>query len=136
VPAILIVDDEEDMREFLRDVIEEDGYVVFEASCGREAIDLTLSVGPDMILLDIIMPDIDGWEVMRIIREHEGLGDIPILMCSGSNDAKKRHAKESPENCAFMAKPFEMEALRKKISDCLKSSGNTSQEARRTAAAG
>src|SRR5437868_1982949 len=79
VPRILVVDDMPDNL-FLMNGLFEDRYEVVQANSGQEAIRIVMSDSPpDMVLLDIMMPDMDGYEVMRRIRQHPPTANIPII---------------------------------------------------------
>lgn len=83
---ILIVDDEEDILELLRYNLERDGYHVTEAHDGAEALSIAHREAPDLFVLDIMMPRMDGIETCRKIREHAGLRRIPVLMLTARSD--------------------------------------------------
>ncbi|MGF1626874.1 MAG: response regulator [Alphaproteobacteria bacterium] len=78
-PILLIVDDEPDVRQLVRDVAEPMGWTVTEASSGRELMDRYAAVVPDAILLDIIMPDMDGIEVLNWLAEQRTSARIAVM---------------------------------------------------------
>ena len=78
-PTLLIVDDEPDVRQLVRDVAEPMGWTVTEASSGRELMDRYTAVVPDAILLDIIMPDMDGIEVLNWLAEQRTSARIAVM---------------------------------------------------------
>lgn len=80
---ILVVDDERRMVGFIRLNLEQDGFEVIEAYNGTEALDRLRDSLPDLILLDVMMPDIDGFEVLRTIRE---LGQVPVIMLTAKGE--------------------------------------------------
>ena len=80
---ILVVDDERRMVGFIRLNLEQDGFEVIEAYSGTEALDRLRDSLPDLILLDVMMPDIDGFEVLRTIRE---LGQVPVIMLTAKGE--------------------------------------------------
>ncbi len=80
--SILLVDDEPQTRDLLRLMLKRDGYEVFEAEDGYEALEKVRALVPDMVLLDVMMPDIDGLTVCREIRKDEMLTAVPVLMLS------------------------------------------------------
>ena len=80
--SILVVDDERTLRETLAEGLEEEGYAVFQAADGREAVDAFRKHHPDLILLDLMLPEISGTEVCRIIRAESG---VPILMLTAKS---------------------------------------------------
>ena len=84
--SVLVVDDELGQRRLLEVVLTRSGYRALTAASGGEAVSITCAESPDVILLDIVMPDIDGWQTCRILRE---LTDAPIIMMTG-----QRHGEE------------------------------------------
>jgi DNA-binding response OmpR family regulator len=80
--SILVVDDERTLRETLAEGLEEEGYAVFQAADGREAVDAFRKHHPDLILLDLMLPELSGTEVCRIIRAESG---VPILMLTAKS---------------------------------------------------
>lgn len=80
--SILLVDDEPQTRDLLRLMLKRDGYEVFEAEDGYEALDKVKAIVPDMVLLDVMMPNIDGLTVCRHIRKDESLAELPVVMLS------------------------------------------------------
>jgi two-component system, OmpR family, phosphate regulon response regulator PhoB len=78
--TILIVEDEPDVAEMIRYNLEKDTYRTIVAQGGTEALQAAQTCTPDLILLDIMLPDVTGWEVCRILRESEKTRSIPILM--------------------------------------------------------
>jgi CheY-like chemotaxis protein len=85
--TILVAEDHTDSREALRALLEGFGYRVLTASDGHEAIDLALRDAPDLILMDIMMPDVDGFEAMRRLRRSPALAGVPILAVTAMDGA-------------------------------------------------
>ena len=85
-PTILVVDDSWAVRQLTVSVLRRQGYDVLEAGDGREGLDTALREQPDVILCDIHMPILDGWDVVREARSSESLGTTPILMLTSDND--------------------------------------------------
>ena len=81
-PHILVVDDERTLRETLAEGLEEEGFAVFQAADGREAVEAFRRHHPDLILLDLMLPELSGTEVCRIIRAESG---VPILMLTAKS---------------------------------------------------
>ena len=77
---VLIVDDDPVLRELLRRILEKDGYAVVEAGNGREALERLEELSPGLILLDLMMPETDGFELAEVLRAHESWRTIPILV--------------------------------------------------------
>jgi len=100
---ILVVDDEERMVRFIRLNLEHDGFEVVEAYRGAQAIDRIRSGLPDLVLLDVMLPDIDGFEVLRIIRE---VSSVPVIMLTAKGEEDDRvHGLELGAD-DYITKPF------------------------------
>src|SRR5215204_5778777 len=94
---ILIVDDEERMVRFIRMNLEHDGFQVSEAFNGKQAIQRLRDINPDLILLDVMMPDIDGFEVLETIRE---ASTVPVIMLTAKSGWKGNSSSCVPRNTA------------------------------------
>lgn len=100
---ILVVDDEERMVRFIRLNLEHDGFWVSEAYRGSQALDKMRSSLPDLVLLDVMMPDIDGFEVLRMIRENS---NVPVIMLTAKGEEDDRvHGLELGAD-DYVTKPF------------------------------
>jgi excisionase family DNA binding protein len=110
-PLVLIVDDDERLREYVRVNLEADGYEVREAGGADEALTALGERSPDLILLDVMMPQVDGWETLRRIQEHTGVGAIPVVMFSGKVDEQSAAEAESRGAQGFIGKPFDPRSL-------------------------
>ena len=86
-PLVLIVDDDEAVRAFVRANLELEGYSVREAGSAEDGLALLEERLPELILLDVMMPQVDGWEMLRRVQERHGVGTIPVIMFSGKLDA-------------------------------------------------
>ena len=83
---ILLVDDEPDILEFISYNLKKEGYDVFTSNNGREAIQMALQTKPHLIILDVMMPDMDGMETCSIIREMPDLKDVMIAFLTARNE--------------------------------------------------
>jgi excisionase family DNA binding protein len=110
-PLVLIVDDDERLREYVRVNLEAEGYEVREAGSAEDALGALGERSPDLILLDVMMPQIDGWETLRRIQEHTGVGAIPVIMFSGKVDERSAAEAESRGVQGFIGKPFDPRSL-------------------------
>jgi excisionase family DNA binding protein len=110
-PVILIVDDDARLREFVRVNLEMDGYTVREAASAAEGLAALEEEPPDLILLDVMMPEVDGWEMLRRVRERHGVDAIPVIMFSGKVDDRTAAAAEEQGAQAFIGKPFDPQQL-------------------------
>lgn len=89
-PVILIAEDHEDSRDALRTLLDAFGFRVVEAGNGREAVERALAERPDVILMDMMMPYVDGFQATREIRAVEALRDVPILAITAMEGARQR----------------------------------------------
>jgi excisionase family DNA binding protein len=110
-PVVLIVDDDERVREYVRVNLEAEGYVVREAANASEGLAALSEQSPDLILLDVMMPQVDGWEMLQQIHEHTGVGAIPVVMFSGKIDERSAAEAESRGAQGFIGKPFDPRSL-------------------------
>jgi excisionase family DNA binding protein len=110
-PLVLIVDDDEKLREYVRVNLEMEGYTVREAGDGEEGLRVLDEATPDLVLLDVMMPGVDGWEMLQRVQERHGVGAIPVIMFSGKID--ERSADEATKRGAqgFIGKPFNPQEL-------------------------
>lgn len=120
---ILVVDDEEIVLSFLVNMLKNSEYEVFSAARGQEAIELAKSIVPDLIVLDIILPDIMGGEVFRILSETPATADIPIIFLSGLNTREDINVvKAAGGYQMLLAKPIIREELLAAVSKILEQS--------------
>jgi two-component system phosphate regulon response regulator PhoB len=107
-PSVLLVDDDDGMRQLVRIELEREGYDVQEAASADEGLASIETRKPELILLDVMMPHVDGWEMLRRIQERHGAGAIPVLMFSGQvDDAGRRQAATSGAS-GFIGKGFDL----------------------------
>ncbi len=104
---VLVVDDEPVVRAVVRDVLREEGYAVVEAPDGRTVLEILDRERPDLVLMDVMMPGIDGREVYRVLRSREDLPDVPVVMMS----AAARADRLDPSIAGFLPKPFDLDRL-------------------------
>jgi excisionase family DNA binding protein len=110
-PLVLIVDDDPGLREFVRASLELEGYAVREAGDAAAGLEVLEQERPDLILLDVMMPEVDGFEMLRRMHESHGLNSVPVIMFSGKVDdgTAARASEEGVE--AFIGKPFDPQQL-------------------------
>jgi excisionase family DNA binding protein len=109
-PLVLVVDDDDRLREFIRVNLEMDGYSVREASNAEEGLAALEEQPPDLILLDVMMPGMSGWEMLGRVQERHGVGTIPVIMFSGQVGLSEEQASESGAQ-AFLGKPVDPQQL-------------------------
>ncbi len=110
-PTVLIVDDDDRLREFVRVNLEAEGYTVREADSARAGLDALEEEPPDLILLDVMMPELDGWEMLRRVQERHGVGAIPVIMFSGKVDDEAAGDATARGAQGFIGKPFDPRQL-------------------------
>lgn len=108
--TILIVDDEADLVKVTMFRLKSLGYNVITGVNGQEALDLVKEKRPDLVLLDLRLPAIDGFEVCKTIKADAALKDIPIVMFTASTNEINEQAKSAGAD-GFLVKPFEQEQL-------------------------
>ena len=114
---ILIVDDEERMVRFIRMNLEHDGFLVSEAFNGKQAISKMRDFTPDLILLDVMMPDVDGFDVLETIRE---VSNVPVIMLTakGEEDDRVRGLELGADD--YVTKPFSPRELTSRVKAVLR----------------
>lgn len=119
---ILIVDDEPDIVTALGIRLKSAGYEVIAAADGMEGLDAARKQNPDLILLDIMLPKLDGYKVCRILKFDENYRHIPIIMITAKvTDINKKMGEEVGADC-YITKPFNPEELMSKIKETLEKS--------------
>jgi CheY-like chemotaxis protein len=107
VKRVLIAEDEPMLRQVLADLFADEGYGVLSAADGREALDILATDQPDLIVMDVMMPNLDGRQAYQAIRSQPTLCDIPVIMMSA---AITRHEFDASVS-AFLQKPFDIDRL-------------------------
>ena len=116
---ILIVEDHPDMRDLLRRQIERMGFVPIVAKDGKEGLAKAIADKPDLILMDILMSAMDGWEAARTLRANSETKDIPILAATALfSDADLQTCMEAGCN-DYIIKPFTFQELQSKIQELI-----------------
>ena len=108
-PLVLIVDDDERLRHYVRANLELEGYSVREAASAEAGLEALEDQAPDLILLDVMMPKVDGWEMLRGVRERHGVDSIPVIMFSGKVDSPEEAEAHGAQG--FIGKPFDPQQL-------------------------
>ena len=110
-PVVLVVEDFEDNRFMMRRLLEMSGYRVVEAVNGNQAVELATSVRPDIILMDLSLPQLDGLAATRRIRTQGGLTRVPIVAVS-AHDSADFHAEALAAGCnEYVTKPIDFDQL-------------------------
>ena len=117
---ILIVDDEQDIVESLKFVLETDGFTCFCAYNGEEGLRLAKEVLPDLIILDVMMPKINGYKICRLLKYDNKYKNIPILMVTARSQDEDKLIGEETGVDEYITKPFDLDEIVKKVEGYLK----------------
>lgn len=109
---VLLVDDDLDLLALYQEVLERDGYTIFTASNAEEALSILVQSNPELVLIDIFMPDCNGLELGQLIRQHEEFFDTSIVFMSASADTDVKLASSRLSQDEFISKPIEPWRLR------------------------
>ncbi|HSX22045.1 MAG TPA: response regulator transcription factor [Gaiellaceae bacterium] len=124
-PRILVVDDDADIRGLVRTLLEKTGAVVHDAADGREALKEFHDWRPDLVLLDVSMPELDGWHVLERIRD---LSDCPVLMLTARGDELERVRGLQGGADDYVVKPFGRQELVARVQALLRRAGRVTEE--------
>jgi DNA-binding response OmpR family regulator len=123
---ILVVDDDKNIAELLRLYLSREGYTVVLAGNGLQALDLYGSEKPDMVLLDVMMPELDGWETCRRLRK---LGDTPVIMLTAKGETFDKVLGLELGADDYIVKPFDSKEVVARIKAVLRRCGGSTQAA-------
>jgi len=110
-PLVLLVEDYKDTREMYAHFLRLSGFQVEEASNGYEAIDKASNLAPDIILMDLALPGMDGWEATRQLKQHEQTSEIPVVALSGHSLPQHKESARTAGCVSFMSKPADPETV-------------------------
>lgn len=113
--TILVVEDEQPVQQLVADLLADEGYRVLVAGDGAQGLALAHAEAPDLVLTDLMMPVMNGVELIRRLRAHERTRQVPIVVMSA---AGRHHHASVPAN-AFVPKPFDLDALLAIVAACL-----------------
>ena len=116
---VLLVDDDRQTRLKLARNLESDGYAVSSAEGGRQALDMLESESFDLIILDILMPEVDGFAVLSEVKANPALREIPVVMISAVDDAESMERCRQMGAVEYLVKPVSAEDLRACVSGVL-----------------
>ena len=109
---ILVIDDDTAITDLIKTVLEKDGFTVLEANSGTEGIDMAAKEKPDLIIMDITMPDMDGYAATEKLKGDDDLKDIPVIFSSGRSPSEDGGRSFAKGGLTFMRKPFTNQQIR------------------------
>ena len=124
---VLVIDDEADIRELLRGLLERAGYVVDEAADGRAGLRAFYATPPDLVLLDVGMPELDGWATLERLRD---LSDVPVIMLTARSGELDRVRGLTRGADDYVAKPFGRQELLARVQALLRRAGSRTEAPR------
>jgi CheY-like chemotaxis protein len=113
--TILVVDDNRDNVEIMRALLESRGYTVAEASDGKTALAKLEEVRPDLVLLDVMMPGMDGWQVCRTIKNHPSFGSTLVVMVTAKGGYEDKFEGMRAGADDYVVKPVDLKELTEKV---------------------
>ena len=118
VQSVLVVDDDPNIRKMIIAALRRDGYQFAEAPNGRDALDIMRAQHPSVVVLDLMMPVLSGWDVLQERENDPDLRQIPVIIVSATR-APEIGAAVDKGICAFLPKPFDISALSALVRSCL-----------------
>lgn len=118
---VLVVDDDPSVLLLSRVNLELDGFRVLEAADGATALELARAQPPDIVLLDLMLPDVDGWQVLRALKDDPQLTEVPVVILTARTDDQDKVRSLTSGAAEYMTKPFSPFALAHVIEDVLAS---------------
>ncbi|MEW6376190.1 MAG: response regulator [Thermodesulfobacteriota bacterium] len=116
---ILVTEDSPTILEILKSVLEEEGYEVITAMDGHQALELARNEKPDLMILDLMLPKIDGYKVCRMLKFDEKYKNIPIIMLTARTKESEENLGKEVGADAYIRKPFQPEMIIDKIRELL-----------------
>lgn len=123
--AILVVDDDPSSLDIVRTYLESRGYTVATAVDGKDALAKLEDVQPAIMLLDVMMPGMDGWEVARLVKNHPNFRDVRVIMLTARSDFTDKHEGLRAGADDYIVKPIRLEELGRRVERNLKARERT-----------
>ena len=116
---IIYADDDLELRGIVSQILEDEGYEVLTAADGEEGLAMALTEAPDLVILDVMMPRQNGWEVAKALRSKPEMNDVPILMLTGIGATLNEMTAPLYGANSHLDKPFEFDALISRVDSLL-----------------
>ncbi len=126
--SILVIDDEDMIRSLLRLTLVREGYDVLEAETGEEGITIGRQQSPDLVLLDVMMPGMDGFAVCEQIRQDPLLAAIPVIMLSALKDPQSKRESQRVGATDYLTKPWATDVLLWRVAEALQTGEANTQD--------
>ena len=123
--AILVVDDDPNSLDIVRTFLESRGYTVFTAIDGKDVLVMLEEVHPALMLLDVMMPGMDGWEVARVVKNHPNFKDVRVIMLTARSDFTDKHQGLRAGADDYIVKPIRLDELARRVERNLKARERT-----------
>lgn len=130
-PLVLIVEDDDDLVRLVELNLQHEDYEVVRARNGSEALDRAEERTPDVILLDVMMPVMDGWQALRQLKSREGTRDVPVVMLTALAEERNIIQGHLEGAVRYITKPFEMATLREIVAEALEPLDDEERDRRR-----
>jgi len=117
---VLIIDDDDDIISLIKIILENENYTVLGSSNGEDGIKKAIKYKPDLILLDIMMPVMDGWEILKMLRMEDNTRKIPVAMLTCKTDVKDKLTGLQEGAIDYITKPISPEELIARINNIFK----------------
>lgn len=125
---ILVIEDEEDVSRLLYFILSREGYEVILADNGKLGLEKVYEDKPNLIFLDIMMPGIDGWQVLRTLKSDSKTSSIPVIMLTALNRISDMERGLQEGAVAYITKPFSPERIKRKVTEVLGASQDKSAQ--------
>lgn len=119
---VLLVDDDEDNRVILQAILEHAGLAALAAADGTEALEKARKHRPALILMDLMMPGMDGWETTRLLKSHPATADIPVIAFTADDDPTTPQRLREGGFCAYLRKPYPPRQMLAAVRTCIEES--------------
>ena len=117
---VLVIEDEHSIQKVIRTNLSASGYTVATAYSGEEGLELLRAEKPDLVLLDLLMPGISGWDVLEKMKESGDIDIIPVIVITASGWGNSEKKLRNMGASDYLVKPFELEELMQKVKGALK----------------
>jgi DNA-binding response OmpR family regulator len=123
---VMVIDDDDSLRDVIAEALREDGYAVQAVDNGQSALELVKSWPPDLVILDLMMPYVDGAQFCAAIREMHDMASVPIIVVSAARSAAEVGAKLGAT--ASLSKPFDLFELTERVDHLLRSDSGSQRD--------